>query len=59
MSLPEENPPRLPGESARYEDDPFDLGVIDDDALVVVEDFLPHLPASPHKPVDESRPSQA
>lgn len=32
---------RLPRETAHYEDDPFELGEIDDSKLVVVEDFLP------------------
>ncbi|MCC6168713.1 MAG: hypothetical protein IT329_15940 [Caldilineaceae bacterium] len=41
MSLPEEHPPRRPGETAQYHDDPFELGEIDDDQLPVVEDFLP------------------
>ena len=41
MRLPEENPPRQPGETAHYEDDPFELGEIDDAKLAVVEDFLP------------------
>lgn len=41
MRLPEENPPRLPSETAQYEDDPFELGEIDDERLVVVKDFLP------------------
>jgi predicted DNA binding CopG/RHH family protein len=41
MKLPEETPPRLPGETALYEDDPFGLGEIDDTQLVAVEDFLP------------------
>ena len=41
MRLPEENPPRRPGETAHYEDDPFELGEIDDAKLAVVEDFLP------------------
>jgi predicted DNA binding CopG/RHH family protein len=41
MKLPEENPPRLPGETAIYEDDPFALGDIDDSQLVVADDFLP------------------
>jgi hypothetical protein len=36
--LPEENPPRLPGETAIYEDDPFALGEVE---LVAVKDFLP------------------
>src|SRR5215211_6633203 len=41
MKLPEENPPRLPGETARYEEDPFELGNIDDAKLVAVDNFLP------------------
>lgn len=41
MRLPEEDPPRLPGETAIYEDDPFELGEFDAAELVVVEDFLP------------------
>jgi predicted DNA binding CopG/RHH family protein len=41
MSLAQENPPRLLGEIAQYEDDPFELGQIDDEQLTVVEDFLP------------------
>jgi predicted DNA binding CopG/RHH family protein len=41
MKHPQENPPRLPGETARYEDDPFELGEIDDEKLVEVKDFLP------------------
>lgn len=41
MSLAHENPPRQLGESAHYEEDPFELGEIDDAKLVVVEDFLP------------------
>jgi predicted DNA binding CopG/RHH family protein len=41
VRLPEESPPRLPDETARYEDDPFELGDMDDAKLVVVEDFLP------------------
>ncbi len=41
MRLSEENPPRQLGETAYYEDDPFELGKIDDAKLVVVEDFLP------------------
>ena len=41
MRLPEENPPRRAGETAHYEDDPFELGEIDDAKLAVVEDFLP------------------
>jgi predicted DNA binding CopG/RHH family protein len=36
-----ENPPRMPGETARYEDDPFELGEIDESKFVVVKDFLP------------------
>jgi predicted DNA binding CopG/RHH family protein len=38
MKLPEENPPRRVGETAIYEDDPFDLG---DAQLEIVKDFLP------------------
>jgi predicted DNA binding CopG/RHH family protein len=41
MKLPEEHPPRRPGETAIYEEDPFELGKIDDSQLEVVEDFLP------------------
>lgn len=42
MKLPEENPPRFPGETAIYEDDPFGLGEIDDSQMVEVsKDFLP------------------
>ena len=41
MRRSEENPPRRFGESAHYEEDPFDLGEIDNAKLVVVEDFLP------------------
>ena len=41
MTLPQEQPPRRPGEIAQYEDDPFDLGEIDDAQLAVVEDVLP------------------
>lgn len=37
----QEDPPRLPGETATYEDDPFELGEIDDTRFVVVDDFLP------------------
>jgi hypothetical protein len=58
MNLPEEYPPRLLGETAQYENDPFALGEIDDEALVVVQDFFPRLPASRHKPVDETCQSQ-
>jgi predicted DNA binding CopG/RHH family protein len=38
---PKETPPRLPGETAHYEDDPFELGAIEDSQLVQVADFLP------------------
>lgn len=38
MKLPEENPPRRPGETALYEDGPFELGEVE---LEMVEDFLP------------------
>lgn len=41
MNLPEEQPPRRPHETARYEDDPFELGEIDDAQLTAVDDFLP------------------
>lgn len=41
MTPPLEHPPRLPGDTAQYEDDPFDLGKIEGENLVVVEDFLP------------------
>jgi predicted DNA binding CopG/RHH family protein len=41
MKLPKEQPPRAPGETAHYEDDPFELGAIADADLKVVEDFLP------------------
>ena len=41
MKVPEEIPPRLPGETAIYEEDPFEFGKIDDSQLPVVEDFLP------------------
>ena len=41
MIRPEENPPRRPNETAQYEEDPFELGEIDDAKLAVVEDFLP------------------
>jgi predicted DNA binding CopG/RHH family protein len=42
MNLPEEQPPRLPGETARYQEDPFALGELDDAQLVEVsKDFLP------------------
>ena len=41
MRLPEEHPPRLPGETAQYEDDPFNLGEIDEAKLTAVDDFLP------------------
>jgi hypothetical protein len=30
MKHPQENPPRLPGETVAYEDDPFELGELDD-----------------------------
>ncbi len=42
MKQPIEDPPRIPGETAHYEDDPFELGAIDDAQLIeVVQDFLP------------------
>lgn len=41
MELPEEDPPRLPGETAPYKDDPFNLGNIDDSELIVVKDLIP------------------
>ncbi len=41
MSKTKENPPRMPGETAKYEDDPFELGEIDESKLVAVKDFLP------------------
>ena len=41
MKLPEENPARRPGETAIYEDDPFELGEIDEAQMQVVNDFLP------------------
>lgn len=41
MSITNEYPPRIPGETAIYEDDPFELGEIDESKLVVAEDFLP------------------
>jgi predicted DNA binding CopG/RHH family protein len=41
MRLSKETPPRLPGETARYEDDPFELGEIADSQFVQVADFLP------------------
>lgn len=34
-------PARIAGEVAQYEEDPFDLGNIDESELVVVRDFLP------------------
>jgi len=37
----DENPPGLPVETAQYENDPFELGEIDDAKLVEVKDFLP------------------
>ena len=33
MKRPKENPPRRPGETAHYEDDPFELGEIDEVSL--------------------------
>ena len=41
MRRPEENPPRLAGETAIYEDDPFELGEIEEGRFVLVKDFLP------------------
>lgn len=41
MSLSKELPPRRPGETAHYQEDPFELGAIDDEQLIVVDDFLP------------------
>lgn len=42
MKAPAEFPPRLSGETALYEDDPFDLGEIDETHLRVVDKtFLP------------------
>lgn len=41
MKPSKENPPRQQGETAQYEDAPFELGEIDDDQLVIVDDFLP------------------
>lgn len=40
MKLPKENPPRLPGENAIYEDDPFELGDIDESKLVPISKSL-------------------
>lgn len=41
MRLPKETPARLSGETAIYEDDPFELGEIDEARFVIVKDFLP------------------
>jgi len=41
MRLPKENPPRFAGETAIYEDDPFELGEIEEGRFVRVKDFLP------------------
>lgn len=41
LNIPDENSSRLPGEMAEYEDDPFDLGEVIDEELIVVKDFLP------------------
>ncbi len=39
--MKELEPPRRVGEIAHYEEDPFDLGDMDEKELVVVQDFLP------------------
>ena len=42
MKKKQEQPPRMPGETALYEDDPFKLGKIrDSDLIEVSADFLP------------------
>lgn len=41
MRLPKENPPRFAGETAIYEDDPFELGEIEEGRFVRVKDVLP------------------
>lgn len=41
MKANQENPPRTKGETAMYEDDPFELGKIDDSKLSSDKDFLP------------------
>jgi len=41
MNKYDETPPRRPGETAIYEDDPFELGEIDEANFVTVKDFLP------------------
>ena len=41
MKTPQEDPPRRPGETAIYEDDPFEFGEAGEADLKIVKDFLP------------------
>ncbi len=48
-------PQRQLWETANYEDDPFELGAVDDSQLVIVKDFLP----SPEKLMKNEKPPTA